>query len=122
MSAWSDKPPTYKEWREAKNHGCWWVKFILSPRFTEEIDGEMVTWPEAWYTEIVTIGVSYKNGFTHLIQEIKGEEPDYSGITLHGHGHILKSLDLSDSSKVKDMYWQPVVRPTDDIKDKRPKC
>ena len=122
MSAWSDKPPTYKEWRDAKNHGCWWVKFILSPEFTEEVGGEILTWPEVWYTEIVTIACSYSYGFKHLIQEIKGEEPDYSGITLHARGHILKSLDLSDSLQVQDMYWQPVVPPMDDVKDQRPQC
>lgn len=122
MGAWSDKPPTYKEWRDANNHGCWWVKFMLSPRHTEEVEEETVTWPEAWYTEVVTIAVSYTSGFKHLLQEIKGEEPDYDGVTLHARGHLLKSLDLSDSSQVQDMYWQPVVAPTDDIKDERPRC
>jgi hypothetical protein len=121
MSEWHDKPPTYREWRDANNHGCWWVKFILSKEHTEEIDGEMVSWPEAWYTEVVTIAVGYgKGGFKHLIQEIKGEEPDYSHITLHARGHVLKSLDLSDPSQVKDMYWQPVASPVDDVKDQRP--
>lgn len=111
MSAWSDKPPTYKEWRDAKNHGCWWVKFILSRRYTEIIDGESITWPEAWYTEVVTIAAGYEGG--------KLLDPDAA--TLHARGSILKSIDLSDSAQTKDMYWQPVVAPVDDIKDERPK-
>ena len=120
MSAWSDKPPTYKEWREANNHGAWWVKFLLSPEHTGEIDGEVITWPEAWYTDVVTIGVSYSKGFKHIMQEIRGEEPDYSGVTLHASGQVLKSFTLDDEKKTKYMYWQPVAPPQDDIKDQRP--
>jgi len=121
MTNWIDRPPTYLEWKDAKNHGCWWVKFLLVPE-TEEMDddGEIIAWPEVWHVEIVTIGMS-SDGFKHIMQEIKGEEPDYSGIRLHGHGHVLKDFDLDDEKLTEHMYWQPVAAPLDDVKDRRPR-
>jgi hypothetical protein len=107
MIAWSNKPPTYQEWRDANNHGVWWVKFILTP---EEIDEDGTTWPETWYTDVVTIAVEYKKGLL---------DPD--GAVLHARGHILDSFTLDDEEKTKGMYWQPTAPPLDDIKNERPK-
>lgn len=107
MSSWSATPPTYKEWRDVKNHGFWWVKFILCTHIKDEDD----SWPEIWFTEIVTIVCSYEDG-----QFLKGNGK------LHAKGLILESFDLDDEARTKDMYWQPVVRPLDDIKDRRPEC
>jgi len=120
MKPWSKTPPTYKEWRDADNHGCWWVKFILSSEFAEEMpDGSIYTWPEAWYTEVVTISMSCEN-LDHISQAARGEMPDYSGIRLHAKGQLLRSLDLDDEEKCKDMYWQKVIAPLDDVRDRRP--
>lgn len=108
MSNWRKEPPTYREWLDAKNHGCWWVKFPLCKETTEVVDGEELTWPEAWFTEVVTITCSHPDGL------LRGKA------RLHGGGSILKSFDLDDPKATSDMYWQPVVRPLDDVKDQRP--
>ena len=111
MSSWHKEPPTHQEWRDANNHGCWWVKFLLMPETTEpHKDGGTITWPEAWLTEIVSISVSYKQGMM-LAPE---------GATLHATGTTGLKFDLDDKEKTKDMYWQPVLPPLDDVKDKRP--
>jgi hypothetical protein len=107
MPSWSNKPPTYQEWRDADNHGCWWVKFILTQK---EIDEDGTEWPETWYTDVVTIGVEYK----------KGKLLDPEGAVLHAHGFVTGNFTL-DEEKVSGMYWQPVAPPNDDIKDQRPK-
>jgi hypothetical protein len=113
MSAWSKEPPTHKEWLEARNHGRWWVKFLLCPEETEiDEDGETITWPEAWYTEIVQITSSYED-FGDLL--------DSKNARLHARGGShTDRFDLDDKEKTKDMYWQPVAPPLDDIKDQRP--
>lgn len=117
---WSKDPPTYKDWIDGKSHGMWWVKFILTPATEEKNDdGTTTKWREAWYTDIVCVTMSCDN-FDYMSQEIKGEEPDYSGIRLHARGQILGSFDLDDEKATKDIYWQRVIPPVDDIKDKRP--
>ena len=129
MSNWTDKPPTYKEWLDAGNHGMWWIKFMLSPEYSEKImanaltdeEDEIITWPEVWITEIVMVSVSYTNRAKHILQEIKGEEPDYSGIELHATSALGIKLRLDDSEATKNMYWQAVAPPLDDVKDQRPK-
>lgn len=111
MSAWSNKPPTYKEWIDAKNHGCWWVKYLLVSAHTEEIDGKTYYYGEAWFTEIVTLTCSHEKG-----QLFGGDGK------LHASGLLLREVDLDDVEGTKDMYWQQVVPPMDDVKDERPKC
>ena len=106
MSSWSATPPTYKEWRDVNNHGFWWIKHILCAAIEDE-DG--TSWPETWFTEIVTIACSYEDG---KLFEGNGK--------LHARGCVLDNFDLDDKVRTKDMYWQPVVRPLDDIKDERP--
>lgn len=108
MSAWRKNPPTHDEWLAAKNHGSWWVKFPLCFESTEIIDGEEVTWPETWFTEVVTITCSYPDGL------LKGTP------RLHARGSIIKSIDLDDPKATKHLYWQPVAPPLDDMKDQRP--
>jgi hypothetical protein len=112
MSSWVNKPPTYQEWKDAKNHGTWWVKFVLAPKTTELCeDGGTITWSEIWFTDVVTIGVQYENG--KLL--------DPKAASLHARGHVLGDFDLDDREKTDGLYWQPVVPPKDDIKDERPK-
>lgn len=112
MTKWMDRPPTYDEWMDAKNHGVWWVKFMLTPATTEMIDGEVVTFPEAWYTTVVTITSSYTSGQLF----------DKSAARLHAQGDIVKSFYLDDKQRTKGIYWQPVASPVDDITDQRPEC
>ncbi len=109
MNSWRKEPPTYKEWLDAKNHGHWWIKFIISSEFSEEVDGGMYTWPETWFTDIVTITCSHPD---NKLFSGTGE--------LHGSSSLMGKFDLSNKEKLKDVYWQPVAPPLDDTKDKRP--
>ena len=92
----------YKQWRDANNHGVWWIKFMIMEGVTElDENGNEITWPETWHTEIVSITVSSSNGLKHLIQEVKGEIPDYSGIRLHASGgHNTMRCSLGDASRI----------------------
>ena len=110
MNAWHKDPPTYQEWREKDNHGMWWVKFLLCEEHSEEIDEEIWIWPEAWYTDVVAINVSFD----------RGQLLDPEAAHLHAHGQVVGSIDLDDPEQTKNMYWQPVVPPLDDERDKRP--
>jgi hypothetical protein len=101
MSAWRKEPPTYQEWSSINNHGRWWVKFILIPK---ELDEMLCQWPEVWYTDVVTINVSYE----------KGRLLDPDAARLHAEGTILGLFDLDDPEQTKGMYWQPVCPPLDD--------
>lgn len=94
MNSWNKNPPTPQEWRNAKNHGMWWVKFRLCE--------------DEWYTDIVSIVISYKERLF-----------DDSQATLYAKGHVIGSFKLSDPEKTKDVYWQPVKPPLDDS-DKEP--
>ena len=105
VSAWHKEPPTYQEWRAANNHGYWWVKFILIPEKIEyDEDNNPSRWPEVWYTDVVSISVSYGEG--NLLNP--------SAAHLHAQGQLVGHLDLDDKEQIKDMYWQPVVPPSDD--------
>jgi len=106
---WSETPPTYEEWRAAKNHGAWWIKYRLCEEHTRIVDGEELTFPEAWYTEIVVIMSSYERG--GLL--------DRSKVRMHAHNAHM-SLDLSDPKKTNGIFWQPVKPPDDDSRDCRP--
>lgn len=121
MTKWQKEPPTYEQWKGANNNGVWWIKFIIMDGHTEVVDGEDMTWPEAWYTDVVSISMSSTNGLKHIMQKARGETPDYSGIRLHASGSHGIAFDLDDATRTKDTYWQPVAAPIDDIKDERPK-
>ena len=109
MSNWRKEPPSYDEWLDAKNHGCWWIKFKLTSEFSEEVDGELCTWPESWITDIVTLTCSHP------------DNKIFSGTgKLHAIGNMGLKFDLDDEKKTKHMYWQPVASPLNDVKDKRP--
>ena len=113
MSAWRKNPPTHDEWMEAENHGYWWVKFRLMEEEIEvDEDGNLGRWPEAWYTEIVQVMAAYDD-FDDMLDG-KGARLSATG------GMMLDNLDLSDEEQMKDMYWQPVLPPFNDVKDKRP--
>lgn len=110
--SWRKEPPTYEEWMGAKNHGAWWVKFMIAPEETvvnEETEREMV-FPEAWYTDVVMITCSYE----------KGKLLDDREVRLHGRGQVLGNFDLDDEELMKKLYWQPVKPPDDDVRDQRP--
>lgn len=110
--SWQREPPTYDEWLGAKNHGAWWIKFRLCEETTEpNEDGELITWPEAWLTDIVTITCSYPNGMA-----------DRRNVRLHASGSHGVRFDLDDEEKVKHLYWQAVKPPDDDGKDEKPLC
>ena len=113
MSSWRKTPPSYEEWLSAKNHGCWWVKFMLIESETEvdEETGDTYTWPEGWFTDVVSLTCSHPNG------DIFGEG---NGARLHAQGSIVGRFDVDDEEFTKNLYWQPVVPPLDDIKDQRP--
>ncbi len=83
--------------------------------------GNEITWPESWYTDVVTVTMSSTNGLSHIIQRVSGETPDYSGIRLHASSSHGTRFDLDDATRTKNMYWQPVAAPVDDVKDQRPK-
>lgn len=111
MSNWRKEPPTYQEWDDADNHGRWWVKFILiEEEFEPDKDGNPCRWPEVWYTDVVTIDVSYD----------LGKLLDPNAAHLHAKGTTLYHFDLDDPEATKNLYWQPVAPPLDDEKDKRP--
>ena len=114
MTAWRKDPPTYEDWKRCRNHGYWWVKFLLMEEEVEvEEDGSLGVWPEAWYTEVVQLTASYDNAADML-------DPNKQG-KLHAQGNlILNRFDLDDPVATKNMYWQPVAAPLDDEKDKRP--
>lgn len=109
MSSWRKTPPTEQEWLDADNHGMWWVKFKLSDREEDvDEDGNPCYWPEVWYTDCVNIMSEWapgKDGKDRLIAE---------------GSIILKRFYLDDPEATKDLYWQPVKSPDDDIKDKEP--
>lgn len=109
---WSKTPPTYREWLDAKNHGAWWVKFMICPEEAVEIEGEDHYFPEAWYTDVVTLTCSHP----------QGSLMDSSKARLHAEGSIAGRFDLDDEEKTKDLYWQAVKPPEDDAKDERPSC
>lgn len=110
---WSKTPPTYREWLDAKNHGAWWIKFRLMEETTElDEDGKPITWPEAWLTEIVAITCSYEKGM--LLSRGKGARLHATG----GHGAL--KFDLDDEEQTKDLYWQAVKPPDNDVRDERP--
>lgn len=113
MSAWRKEPPTHEEWIEAENHGYWWVKFRLVEEEIEvDEEGNLGLWPEVWYTEIVQLTSSYENF---------GDILDGKNARLHAQGTlVVEKFDLDDKEKTKDMYWQPVLPPFNDVKDKRP--
>jgi len=111
MSRWRKEPPTHQEWLAVNNHGCWWVKFLLIPETTELYEGKTITWPETWLTEIVSISVSYEKGMSLLNSKTA---------MLHATGTMGLKFDLDDKEKTKDMYWQPVIAPYNDVKDRRP--
>lgn len=113
---WSKIPPTYREWLDAHNHGAWWIKFRLMEETTElDEDGEKITWPEAWITDIVTITSSYENGA--LVRSMM--KKDGEGVKLHASGMMIK-FDLDDEEQTKHLYWQAVKPPDDDVRDERP--
>ena len=114
MNFWQSTPPTYQQWKESTSNGFWWVKFMLTPREVEtDDDGEEIVWPETWYTDVVQLAASY-DSFEDIFDK------DRVG-KLHARGGmVLKNFDLDDAEATKDMYWQPVVPPFDDEKDKRP--
>jgi hypothetical protein len=97
---------------DAGNHGHWWVKFLLAPAWTEEIDGESLYFKDVWYTEVVQLTCSHPKG------DLLGRRG--SKARLHATGRILKDFDLDDEKATKDMYWQPVAPPLDDTRDQRP--
>jgi hypothetical protein len=99
---WSKIPPTSKKWLNANNHGAWWIKYKLADK-TSEIDGDMITWPEVWLVEIVTI-----------MEEWTSEGKD----RLVAYPSTGKSFYLDE---VQDIYWQAVKPPDNDIKDQEPK-
>lgn len=108
MSSWRKTPPTTQEWLDADNHGMWWVKFKLTD-IEEDVDedGKPCYWPEVWYTDCVAI---MAEGF-----------PGNKDERLIAEGSvILKRFYLNDPEATKDLYWQPVKSPDNDIKDKRP--
>lgn len=116
MNAWRKEPPTYQEWRECSNNGYWWIKFLLmEEEIEEDEDGEVGVWPEAWYTEVVQITASYDDP-SDMFDPDKPGKLHAKGILWHDH------FDLDDPKVTKNMYWQPVVGPLDDHKDKRPEC
>ncbi len=109
---WSKIPPTYREWMDAKNYGAWWVKFMLCPEETVEIDDEDHFFPEAWITDVVTLTCSHEKGGNWG----RGGE----GVKLHADGQIVGKFDLDDEKKIKGLYWQAVKPPDDDVLDERP--
>ena len=109
MSSWRKDPPTYREWQDAKNHGVWWVKFLLcKEEVTTDSEGRNVRFPEEWYTDIVAITVSFERG--RLL--------DPNAATLHARGHIIGSIDLNNPEHVDGVYWQPAAAPLDDTDGK----
>jgi len=114
MTSWRKEPPTYEEWISAKNHGSWWVKYLLIESDTDVDDetGETYTWPEGWFTEVVSLTCSYPDG------DIFGRNGGKA--RLHAQGSVIGSFDVDDEERTKNLYWQPVVPPLDDVKDTRP--
>jgi hypothetical protein len=112
MSKWQEEPPTYQQWKDADNHGAWWIKYCIVAETVERTpDGEVFVWPEAWVTEVVTISVAYEEGFL-----LKPEG------ALHAYASHMKSFSLDDKDKIKGLYWQACLPPADDVKDKGPEC
>ncbi len=108
MSAWSKIPPNHEEWLDGNGNGYWWVKFILCEREADiDEDGNPVFWPEVWTTEVVQITDVITKG---LLENGR----------LTAKGSILKAFYLDDTEATKDLYWQPIIQPLDDVKDQRP--
>lgn len=101
---WSTTPPTKEQWLEVESHGMWWVKFLMMPEEKEvdPEDGKEYTWPEIWYVDCVQI----------LSAGLPGDEDEH----LVARGFILKEFRLDDKEATKELFWQPVKTPDDDIK------
>jgi hypothetical protein len=111
MSKWSKTPPTYEQWKDGNHHGMYWVKFLLFPTTYEKDGDHVITWSETWYVDVVLVTVEYEAG--RLLN------PKYA--RLYGKGFILGDFHLEDKEKTKNMYWQPIQAPYDDIRYEEPK-
>lgn len=114
MSNWRANPPTYAEWLAAKNRGYWWIRFrIMKEEVEVDEDGSLISWPEAWHSEIVQLTATYQD-FRDIFN------PDMPG-RLRAHGGMLRDgFYLDEEDKVAGLFWQPVASALDDDDDQSP--